>query len=860
VADFSFKPAPVRMRALSILLALLLPGSPSFAQRAPVFITGVVQDQTGAVLPGAVVDLLNSGGVVAQSTTADGVGVFRFDSVSADQYQIVARFEGFNPASTRVRVTTRAPGPQKLVLSIAGLKQEITVSSNAAEVRATASSNADAISVDTTMLESLPVFDNDLVATMSRFLDTGSLGNAGVTLVVNGMEVSALNVSAAAVQQIRINQDPYSAEYSRPGRGRVEILTKPGDQEYHGDISSLIRDARVNARNPFATQKPPEERRAADGFFGGPLGSGGKTSFMISANDAVLDQRAFVYAVGLGGVIQDSLPQASARALVSASITHQISDKNTFSIRPNYQYESDENRGAGGTTLASAATTFKHHEEQVTYTHQTVWRPTLLHQVQLLVGHEREPTTSASPDRGLVVQGAFTGGGGQGELLRTETHMNLNDSLAWTKGHHLVQTGFQLPDWSRRGFFDRTNFGGTFYFSGLDAYASGRPYAFVQQRGNGDVVLLEKQVGAYVKDDWQPRSGLSIGLGVRYDWQNYFHDDNNVAPRVSIAFAPGEKTNVFRGGVGIFNDRSGPVVIADILNSRPGGLTKIVLENPGYPDPFSAVSANGLAPSVVRLAPNIQIPQTLQYSASLDHQLQKSTIISVTYTGARGYHLFRSRDINAPQPPLYLARPDSSFGVVRQVESTGRQVSNSLQVTLRGRATRWFNGQMQYTLSRVENDTSGIGAFPANDNDLSGEWAHADFDRRHRFLVLGRLTGIKVVDIGVGFTANSGGPYSETLGGDPYNNSRGKARPFGVARNSLTMADYSSLDVRASRDVKIGGTQKAGRTVTLSLDAFNILNHVNYGSYVGTVSSPLFGQPVSALAPRQLQLSARVKF
>ena len=58
-----------------------------------------------------------------------------------------------------------------------------------------------------------------------------------------------------------------------------------------------------------------------------------------------------------------------------------------------------------------------------------------------------------------------------------------------------------------------------------------------------------------------------------------------------------------------------------------------------------------------------------------------------------------------------------------------------MQVTLRGRVTRWFNGQMQYTLSRVHNDTSGINAFPANDYDLSGEWARADFDRRHRLLV-----------------------------------------------------------------------------------------------------------------------------
>src|SRR5471032_453423 len=218
----------------------------------------------------------------------------------------------------------------------------------------------------------------------------------------------------------------------------------------------------------------------------------------------------------------------------------------------------------------------------------------------------------------------------------------------------------------------------------------GRPYAFIQQQGNGDLALLEKQVGTYIKDDWQLRPGLSLGLGVRYDWQNYFHDDNNVAPRVSVAYAPGnQKTNVLRAGVGAFNDRSGPVVIADVLHSQPGGLTRIVVENPGYPKPFaSALAAAGQPPSIVLLAPDVQIPQTVQYSAGLDHQLQKSTTLSITYTGARGYHLFRSRDVNAPMAPLYLARPDPSYGVVRQVESTGRQDSDSLQLMLRGRVTR----------------------------------------------------------------------------------------------------------------------------------------------------------------------------
>ena len=163
-----------------------------------------------------------------------------------------------------------------------------------------------------------------------------------------------------------------------------------------------------------------------------------------------------------------------------------------------------------------------------------------------------------------------------------------------------------------------------------------------------------------------------------------------------------------------------------------------------------------------------------------------------------------------------------------------------------------------WTRGRVYNDTNGVAAFPANDYDLSGEWARADFDRRHRFLLLGRVS-LDVVDLGIGLTMNSGAPYTEMLGGDPYNNGRGRARPAGIERNTLERNGFASLDVRASRNVKFGPGKEA-RALTFGLDAFNLLNRVNYGSYIGTLGSPLFGRPVSAGSPRQLQLSARFKF
>jgi hypothetical protein len=262
---------------------------------------------------------------------------------------------------------------------------------------------------------------------------------------------------------------------------------------------------------------------------------------------------------------------------------------------------------------------------------------------------------------------------------------------------------------------------------------------------------------------------------------------------------------------------------------------------------------------LTQLAPGVQIPRTVQYGANLDAQLRKGLTLSIGYTGTHGYDLFRSRDINAPLPPSYAARPDPGYGAIRQVESTGRQTTDSLQLTLRGQVSRWFNGQTQYTLSRAWNDTGGLNSYPANDYDLSGEWAHADFDRRHRLVLLGRTSAVKLFDIGVGLTANSAGPYTELLGADSYNNGRGRARPPGVPRNTLTASGYAQLDLRFSRELKMG-VQKDARTLSFAVDVFNVTNRTNYGTYIGTVSSPLFGEPVTARPPRQLQLSARFAF
>jgi hypothetical protein len=232
--------------------------------------------------------------------------------------------------------------------------------------------------------------------------------------------------------------------------------------------------------------------------------------------------------------------------------------------------------------------------------------------------------------------------------------------------------------------------------------------------------------------------------------------------------------------------------------------------------------------------------------------------------------LFRSRDVNAPPPPYYQFRPDPALSVYRQIESSGHLQADSMDVTFRGKLTRYFNGMVQYAFGQAYNDvpgnysastrTTGINTFPANNYDLSGEWARADYDQRHRLNLLGTVHVAKYFDFGIGYFANTGTPYTETTGRDDYRTGYANARPPGVARNSLQGPGFSELDLRWSHEVALQKRAKEGAKLSLALDAFNVTNSVNYTTYVGNISSPFFGKPVAAKPSRRLQFSVRFSF
>jgi len=823
-------------------------------------VSGVVQDQSGGSIANALVTLRKA--TESRSAQTNSSGFFSFDNVSPGNYDVLVEQQGFKPESIRVVVDSRPFKKLELKLKIAPRQEEITVAEDAARVSTQTENNLDVVSLDRTALDNLPIFDQNYIATISRFLDAGAAGTGGPTLIVDGLQVNSVNLPISAIQEVKINQNPYSPEFLRPGRGRIEIITKASSSAYHGTLNYVFRDNRANAREPFAGTKPQEQRRIFESSLTGPLGSGKTSSFLFTGTYQSDDSQAIVFADGPSGVIHANIPQPQREVDLSARIAHQFGKKNTASIKFESLDQYRKNQGVGGFALPETASNFRNREDTITFTDTTTFTSTLVNEFRILFGKEYQSIRSVQVAPRIIVQDAFTAGGAQADRLQTEYHTSFHDAASWTHGRQTLRMGIDVPDISRRGLVDQTNFQGTFSFSSLDDFLLNHPFSFVQQAGQGKVIFWEKVLAGFILDDIRVRRNLTVSVSARYDWQNYFHDSNNISPRIAFAYSPVHHSNtVVRGGVGIFYDRTGAQPIFDLLRYDGQRLLQYVVTDPGYPNPFNGLPFQSAPGSSVRLAPDVRIPYLLQFSIGIERQLWKSTTLTTTYTGSDGVGLFRSRDLNAPLPPLFSGRPDPNFGVVRQIESSGRLESHSLDVALRGNVTRFFSGLVQYTLSRSDNNTNGIASFPANNYDLSGEWGRADADQRHRFNLLGTIRPGKLFNLGVSASLNTGRPYTLTTGHDDYHTGVASARPAGIGRNTLQGPGYADYDLRWSRDFKVARAKNdVTPTVTVSLDAFNVLNHLNYSSYVGNQSSPFFGHAVSAQPPRRLQFSMRFNF
>ncbi len=825
-------------------------------------ISGTVQDPSGAAIVGADVVLDRADGTEVAHTVTDGTGNFQFKGVPSGAYRLDAAQPGFRETKLEITAGAGLHSPIHIAMPIASAEQQVTVGGEdtSTQVSTEIAQNQNGNTVDRSALDRLPVFDQDYITTLSRFLDSDATGTNGITLVVNGVEANGPGVTPSAIGSVKINQNPYSALFSRPGRARIEITTEGGTPKLHGAANFLYRDSLFDASNAFAVVKPSEQRTYYEGSLTGPLSHSKKTTFLLALDRDNDNQQAIVVAAGPSGPVNENVPNPTHHYFLSGRVFHDYGQANQFWIGYSYEHRTVANLGVGGTVLPEAGTNTLFFEHEINVGDVYVFSQQLLNQLHFLVGQNDNEVHSLNENPQLIVSGAFTGGGAQADFRRTENHLDATDVVTYTKGRQTIKFGVDIPDISRRAYEDFTNQVGTYSFASLGDYAANRPFSYLVQSGEGRVTFLERTVAGIFEDNVRVNANLSLAVGVRYYWQNYFHDvAHNVAPRVSFAYAPtAQGKTVIRGGAGMFFDRTGPSPISDLLHFNGVRLKRFIVLNPSFPVTVPQIDA--VPTSIVALDPRLRIPYTIQYGIGIEQQLTAKSSIAANYVGTRGIDLFRSVDANAPPPPGYVQRPNPAVGQLRQLQSEGYLKSNTLELTFRGRPSQYFTGQAQYTLGKTYNNTSGITYFPANSYAPGADWSRSDNDRRNKFDLLGTVTAGRWFDFGTALSLYSGKPVDVTTGNDENRDSLPLDRPFGVPRNSLHGPGYLNLDLNLSHDFRLTKEGKEGPTATLAINSFNVLNHVNDVTYVGVASSPFFGQPVAAQPPRRMQLDLEFKF
>ena len=843
------------LHCLGVILGVFIFANQAAAQRGT-GLTGVVEDPSGAVIPGATLTLVDGTTGEARRTASDGSGRFRFENVLPGSYTLRAQAEEFQTLELPITVGAQ-PMEIKVQLKIAAEGQQLAVTSTQDQVMP--EENADALKFNDQLIRELPTESQDIVSVLSNFLSPGTLGTEGVSIVVDGVEVNDLDTPTWSIKDVTINQNPYSAEFRRPGKARIEVTTKqPSRRYFHGGISYYARNSALDARNFFAQAKPDLDRRLWEGGLSGPL-AGRSATFFLTGSHLEDDEEMVVNAFTSQGQVVKNVPTHQDRTNLLGRLDFYPSKVHTITALYTLNLQNGRNQGVSGFFLPEQGAADQEHLHRLELSDQAVLSDNLLNILRLVLKRKTQGSgTSAGMPR-IVVNGAFTGGPSSTFRKDRETVAELGDVLSHSHGLH----SFRFGATSRAKiiqFFDASNFAGTFEFASLTDFANQTPYVFRMNVGQPNASFVEYEANGFFQDEVRLLPDFSLLLGLRYDWQSALDDRKDFAPRIALAFAPGKQKTVLRAGAGIFYDHLPESAIQRATLFKDLRMREVVILNPPYPDPF-ATGANP-PPSFFRIAPDVRAPYLMDASLGIEQQLWPGAQLAVEFQTLRGVHLFRSRNVNAPLPQTGLP-PDPNFTNINQVESSATQRGNALNVSFRGRIGKRFHGMAQYTFSHTINDTSGIFSLPANNYDLRPERGRASFDRRHRFSFVGSLNLPGGFRFGTVLALATGPPFNLTTGADDNQDSVATDRPPGVGRNTGQGPGLVQLDLRFSRSFRFPrpvNRDRTSRNLEFNVDAFNALNRTNFNNFVGVQSSPFFGRANSAPPARLIQMSVRYHF
>jgi hypothetical protein len=352
----------------------------------------------------------------------------------------------------------------------------------------------------------------------------------------------------------------------------------------------------------------------------------------------------------------------------------------------------------------------------------------------------------------------------------------------------------------------------------------------------------------------------------------------------------GSEMDTVRAGFGLFFERIPFAVYSGTVFNNPDGGALSVTFAPGTPfappsfpnafprDHLRDVPVGALPPRNVQVFdPNLQSPRTRQISIGYQRELPGGVSVAVDYVDARGAHLIRRVDTNAPAPvpagvERSVAAADATrplvpapggFRLIEADQSSGHSRFRGVYLTARKRVSHGVAFDVAYTISKAENDTDDINFRPVDSRNPDTEWGPSLNDRRHVLAVNGWLQLPWRVELVPVLFVSSGQPLNVTTGRDDNGDTLFNDRPAGFSRNSKRTAGFTQLDLGLVRPVSFGRTR-----LDLRADAFNVLNTTNFSGFFNFGASnvrpdengTLAFQPTVAGPPRQFQLSARFVF
>jgi hypothetical protein len=779
----------------SIFLFAAMAAAPS-----PVKLTGQVTDPSGASIPAAAVTVTGAQGSVKVVQT-DAQGGYTVDGLLPGTYTVRATAQGFALfEKTGVDLTGGGASRLDIAMTVVAEKQEVTVS-DTVHVDVDPSSNVGALVLKGTDLDSLSDDPDDLQNDLEALAGPAAGPNGG-QIYIDGFTGGQLPPKES-IREIRINQNPFSAEYDKLGFGRIEVFTKPGTDKFRGQVFFNFGDSLFNSRNPFAPDKPPYQTRTFSGNLSGPLGK--KASFFIDAEQRNQQETSVISALNPdGSPLSLAVVAPQVRTTVSPRIDYQLNSKNTLVARYRYEHATLDNQGIGVFTLPTREYNVHNGEQSASLTDTIMVSNSVINETRFQYIHDPSQQVgnnlstcgllsniSCNDAPTISVLGAFTGGGtpfGTGQSYSNEDHYELQNFTSIAHGKHFLKFGGRLRD-VRLVDLSTGNYNGTYTFQSLEAYNLNQPSQFSITQGVPLATVKQYDAGLFVTDDWRVLPNFTLSLGLRFETQDNIGDRADIAPRVGFAWGigggkSGQPKTVIRGGFGIFYDRFSESLVMQAVQQGMDGLQQQYLVT----DP--AFNPNGVPPNfqptlnaaaIREIDVHLHAPYTMQGAIGVERQLPKNVTLAVTYTHSRGVDVLRSRNINAPLPGTYeMGSPVYPYGEqagnIYVYESSGLFTQNQLITNINARINAKMNLFGYYALGKAESNTDGSGTFPSNQYNEQPDWGRAGFDVRSRVFIGGSV----VAPLGLRFSpfiiAQSGMPFnivlSQDLNGDSIFNDR----------------------------------------------------------------------------------------